>query len=111
MRKRICLIHIGIFGLIGMLVLIGCPIYRLTGVLCPTCGVTRGWLAFFQGDVGRAFQYHALFPLIPLFLFVFAHRSVFMKKWQRVADVFLYSFAGLLFIYNVHRWFGMFIMP
>lgn len=111
MKKRICLIHIGIFGLIGLLVFIGCPIYRVTGILCPTCGVTRAWLALFRGDVGKAFQYHALFPLIPLFLFLLSHRSRFLKKWQKITDVFLYSITGLLLVYNVFRWFGMFIMP
>ena len=111
MRKRILLIHFGIFGLIVLLVHVGCPIFRITGILCPTCGVSRGWLALLQGDVGRAFQYHALFPLIPLFLFALGHRSSFLKRWQRSVDIFLYGVAGLLVVYNILRWIGVVIKP
>ena len=111
MKKRILLIHLGIFGVVALLTCVGCPIFQITGIVCPTCGVTRAWLTFFRGNIGEAFRYHALFPLIPLFLFVFAHRSSFLKKWQRQADFFLYSIAALLFVYNVFRWLGLVIMP
>ena len=111
MKKRILLMHLGIFALIALLVWIGCPIFRITGIVCPTCGVTRGWLAFFRGDIERAFQYHALFPLAPLFLFVIGHRSSFLRKWKLLADGFLYTGAALFFVYNVLRWLGLIIMP
>lgn len=111
MKKRILLLHFSIFGLIILLVYTGCPIFQLTGILCPTCGVSRGWMALFHGDVGRAFQYHALFPVVPLFLFALGHRNSFIRRWQQLVDVFLYSVAGLLFLYNMLRWLGLVIMP
>ena len=42
-----------------------CPMRRITGVWCPTCGMTRaiGWLA--HGDLHQALRYH---PLAPLFI-------------------------------------------
>jgi hypothetical protein len=28
-----------------------CPLYSVTGILCPGCGLTRGFHALFHGDV------------------------------------------------------------
>jgi hypothetical protein len=41
-----------------------CPMRRLTGVWCPTCGMTRaiGWLA--HGDLHQSLRYHPLAPLL-----------------------------------------------
>ena len=37
-----------------------CPLRRVTGVWCPTCGMTRafGWLA--HGNLGESLRYHPL---------------------------------------------------
>ena len=41
-----------------------CPLRRLTGVWCPTCGMTRavGWLL--HGDLHQSLRYHPLAPLL-----------------------------------------------
>ena len=41
-----------------------CPMRRITGVWCPTCGMTRavGWLA--HGDLHESLRYHPLAPLL-----------------------------------------------
>ena len=41
----------------------GCPFYRLTGIPCPGCGMTRAFLAAARLDFGAAFAYHPLFPI------------------------------------------------
>lgn len=51
---------------------IGCIFKKLSGLSCPGCGMTRAWLSFLKGDIGKAFYYHPLFwmiiviPAIPL---------------------------------------------
>ncbi|AKU18607.1 hypothetical protein VV02_03565 [Luteipulveratus mongoliensis] len=40
-----------------------CPFRRLTGLPCPTCGLTRSWVATAHGDLHTAFQEHILGPL------------------------------------------------
>ncbi len=52
-----------------------CVFRRVTGLPCPSCGMTRSYLALFSGDIGRAFFMHPLFPLIPLiaFLVIYSH--------------------------------------
>lgn len=41
-----------------------CPLRRVTGLWCPSCGLTRafGWLA--HGDLDRAVRYHPLAPVL-----------------------------------------------
>ena len=41
-----------------------CPMRLVTGVWCPTCGMTRavGWLA--HGDLHESLRYHPLAPLL-----------------------------------------------
>ena len=40
-----------------------CPLYQLTGLWCPGCGVTRATHAALRGDLPGAFGFNALFPL------------------------------------------------
>jgi hypothetical protein len=41
-----------------------CPLRRVTGLWCPSCGMTRafGWLA--HGDFDQAVRYHPLAPVL-----------------------------------------------
>lgn len=45
-----------------------CPIRRLTGVICPSCGMSRAWLALLRFDVSGAFACHPMFWSIPIFI-------------------------------------------
>ena len=47
-----------------------CPLYALTGIACPGCGLTRGYHALFHGDVLTALHFNAL---IPIYSLVFAY--------------------------------------
>lgn len=38
-----------------------CVFRELTGIPCPTCGMSRAWLAFFRLDLAGAFGYHPMF--------------------------------------------------
>ena len=47
-----------------------CPLYSMTGIACPGCGLTRGFHALFHGDILTALDYNAL---IPIFALVFGY--------------------------------------
>jgi len=50
-----------------------CPLFSLTGLRCPGCGLTRGFHALFHGDVLTALHFNALLPVYALvfgFMFV-----------------------------------------
>jgi Protein of unknown function (DUF2752) len=44
--------------------LIFCPVRHWTGVICPSCGMTRSFMAIARGDWGSAIDYHLFAPLL-----------------------------------------------
>jgi hypothetical protein len=52
-----------------------CPLFAMTGLACPGCGLTRGFHALFHGDVISALDYNAL---LPVFGFIFAYFTAAM---------------------------------
>lgn len=81
---------------------IGCPIRYLTGIPCPTCGMTRSFTAIAQGDLVQALNYHLFGPvLFAMFAIAALHlvtelatrrsiQSVYRRwltnpRWQRAA--------------------------
>lgn len=59
------LILVIISALFAFSYFIGCPIRLITGVPCPSCGMTRAYISLFCGDFCMAFYYHPLFFLLP----------------------------------------------
>jgi Protein of unknown function (DUF2752) len=41
-----------------------CPLRSLTGIPCPTCGMTRSFVAIAQGNLHAAIEYHLFGPAI-----------------------------------------------
>ena len=44
-----------------------CPLYAMTGLACPGCGMTRGLHALLHGNVAGALDYNLLLPAILFF--------------------------------------------
>lgn len=44
--------------------LIVCMMRAATGIPCPGCGLTRSFCAIAKGEVGRAFHFHLLGPVL-----------------------------------------------
>jgi hypothetical protein len=68
----------------------GCLIRYTVGIPCPTCGMTRAWLAIFRGNLPAAFAWHPLFfivPLVPLYLFL--RRYLPQKRPDKAAVILL----------------------
>lgn len=106
--------HIGdlllLFGLVFLLGY-GCPIYEICGIPCPCCGVTRAWLAFLHGKIDRAFQYHALFPVVPVLILLYVCREKFSDCWKQRLNVSFCIMGAVMFIYALMRWIGFVDMP
>lgn len=65
-----------------------CPIYRLTGWLCPGCGLTRGLHALLHGDIFAAVTFNPLLVLITPLLAALA-------MWQLVSLVRTGKFVAI----------------
>ena len=86
-----------------------CPLYQMTGLACPGCGLTRGFHALFHGDVLTALDYNALVPLFALFFAYLAGSlvSVFVRGRGLSFNIFepkiVYSFLFTLILFAVVR--------
>ncbi len=86
-----------------------CPLYAMTGLACPGCGLTRGFHALFHGDLLTALDYNALLPVfafvlgyffVSLFLLAIRGRGLSFKVFR---PQFLYGFLALAIIFAVLR--------
>jgi Protein of unknown function (DUF2752) len=41
-----------------------CPIRYWCGAICPSCGLTRSFVALARGNLGQSIDYHAFGPLL-----------------------------------------------
>lgn len=63
----------------------GCVWRRHFGFECPSCGLSRAYLAVFHGDFAAALEYHPMFWYPPLAaLYCCLRRSVFTKRVDAV---------------------------
>lgn len=88
---------------------IPCPFYKLTGYMCPGCGMTRAIASMWRLDFKAALEYNALslsvFPLMCLYMLIRWLKETIKKQdgfswWE-------YTFLILVFIvlvkYGIER--------
>ena len=85
-----------------------CPVRHWTGVICPSCGMTRSFMAIAHGDWRSAIDYHLFGPLLfigfgltivqAILELSTNHRlQIFYIQWLKCRDfqlVMLVSFLG-----------------
>ncbi len=86
-----------------------CPLFAVTGLSCPGCGLTRGFHALFHGDVLGALHFNALLPvyfLIFVYLFV-AMISIAARGRGLSFNIFrpnlIWSFLVIALVFGVVR--------
>ena len=64
---------------------LGCPVRHLTGIPCPTCGMTRSFMAIAQGHWSQALAHHWFGPIL-FFTFLVAaiHIAIELRCDRRV---------------------------
>lgn len=86
-----------------------CPLHEMTGLNCPGCGMTRGFHAFFNGDILDALHYNALLPLVA---FVCAYLVISLSlmairgrglSWKIFHPTVLLIILGVLLTFGVVR--------
>ncbi len=46
-----------------------CPLKALTGMPCPSCGITKSMVYFYEGNLLKSIEYHILGPAVITFSF------------------------------------------
>ncbi|MEO7673922.1 MAG: DUF2752 domain-containing protein [Pyrinomonadaceae bacterium] len=86
-----------------------CPLYSMTGLACPGCGLTRGFHALFHGDLVTALDYNALIPFFVLIFGFFLISMIFIairgRGLLRLTQFpkLLFGFFILLIVFGILR--------
>ena len=87
-----------------------CPLKALTGFPCPSCGITKSLVYFYDGDWLKSISFHVLGPLvvgfclfiIVLFLVELKTKKIYFREWfynRKLA----YFLAAFLMVYHMIR--------
>jgi len=87
-----------------------CPLKMATGFPCPSCGITKSIVSFYQGNLIESFQYHILGPIvvvfclfiIPLLIFEILSKRNFLNNILYNRKL-AYALAIFLIIYHSIR--------
>ena len=82
-----------------------CVIKNVTGIPCPSCGMTRSYLHVLEGDFSSAFYDHPLFFTVPFILVIAYILSVKHddKKLSRNLSIILYILIGVFILVYIYR--------
>ncbi|MCB0356779.1 MAG: DUF2752 domain-containing protein [Bdellovibrionales bacterium] len=78
-----------------------CPLHALTGWLCPTCGMTRAFLALFRGQIIASIELHPMAIIATVLSFLFWVSLLFAKNTVSLLYE-LYHTKRLIFIRSSH---------
>nr|WP_317163925.1 DUF2752 domain-containing protein [Flavobacterium celericrescens] len=87
-----------------------CPLKATTGFPCPSCGITKSIVYFYDGNIFKSLSYHLFGPLvvgfclfiIVLFAVELKTKKVYYRKWffnRKLA----YYLAVFLIVYHIIR--------
>ncbi|MBN2558348.1 MAG: DUF2752 domain-containing protein [Clostridia bacterium] len=82
------LILIAVFSDTGL-----CVFRRITGLPCPSCGMTRAYVELLSGNVAGAFLMHPLFWFIPIIIGLMIHTQATGKSHTKA-----YVVIGVIFL-------------
>ena len=103
----VCIVYFILYTTMGIGIV--CPINRLTGLLCPLCGVSRMFASLLKFDFESALYFNAAFLLlIPFWLIVFtAYSYEYVQngrtkapKWHKII---LYTSFAIMLAFGIIR--------
>lgn len=91
---------IAVYAALAYILHLPCPIYYITGISCPGCGMTRALFAALRLDFAAAFHYHPLWIGLPFAIFTL----IILRDRNRLAFRFtLYVCIALLLLTYILR--------
>jgi hypothetical protein len=78
--------------------LLFCPQNYLLGIPCPLCGITRSFLALFRLDFKSAFYYHALWPIVLIFVPLYGYLKINKINVNKKLENTICIIIGIIFL-------------
>ena len=106
---------LGILGIIYILWVkytglgLGCPFYKISGLFCPGCGVSRMFLNIFKGDFYLAFRSNVLlFTMLPVFVVYSIYKFFTYVKYgvqaqKKIETILIWGVVFMLILFGVLR--------
>jgi len=99
-----------IFGAVGLVKVFGinipCIFYKLTGLYCPGCGITRSLLALMKFDLYQAFRYNIIIYIITPVMVV--QEIIRHRENKKLADLIIWACLILCAAFMILRNIQMF---
>lgn len=80
---------------------IGCPFFKIFGIPCPTCGITRSLVCILKGDIVGYARHHVLGIPLLIAVWLIIHNKLFYK--QKSVRLLAFSVLLLNVIYYFYR--------
>lgn len=105
-KHKALIITILIF--IGAFILkIECPIYKLTGLYCPGCGITRMFISLFELKIYQAFRYNPLLFIYLVLLILYGLYYIILKCLHKnpikISNKILYAIIVITILFGLLR--------
>lgn len=75
---------------------IDCPIRHWLGIICPSCGMTRSFLAIARGNFQAALDYHLFGPLLFIWFGLVLLHSIWELRFDRYIQIFYIEWLNRL---------------
>lgn len=106
-RRRAFLFRLLLLILCGGLLLLAvaeeipCLLRRMTGLICPACGMSRAWLAALRLDAAAAFRYHPMFWSVPVLALLWLFDGKLLPRPWMNRMLLILLLTGLLVCYGL----------
>lgn len=91
---------------------LACPLRHFTGIPCPTCGMTRSFIAVARGNLHEAFVYHlfgpfVFFSLLALFVHVCLELLTNNKLTTILGQIYQHRILQMLCLIAYFSYYGL----
>ena len=103
-RSAVVVFAAAVFVILILCGVVSCPFYRLTGLKCPGCGITRMFLSLARMDFKTAFFYNpVIFCLLPVWTVCVFVKLVLQKYSKAFENIVVYGSIVILLVFGILR--------
>ena len=100
LQRLAILVLIGIVAVAMWFFETGCLIQRFLGIPCMSCGMTRAFFAFINGNFAESFSLHPMLLSVPVLALMFLFSDKLFKGKTRITAIIILVLIILGFAVN-----------